>query len=93
MEETNKQIKQEKKVNYKKRVILVLIFLVLVSIFMFVKLRGEYLNILAIGQNYIDAFTQTIKYQYLVMGANFIVLFLLIYVTTKFIKKLTFRHR
>ena len=87
MEEANKQIKQEKKVNYKKRVILVLIFLVLVSIFMFVKLRGEYLNILAIGENYIDAFTQTIKYQYLVMGANFIILFLLIYITTKFIKK------
>lgn len=87
MEEANKQIKQEKKVNYKKRVILVLIFLVLISIFMFVKLRGEYLNILAIGDNYIDAFTQTIKYQYLVMGANFILLFLLIYITTKFIKR------
>ena len=87
MEEAKKTVKQEKKVNNKKRVILVLIFLVLVSIFMFVKLRGEYLNILAIGDNYIDAFTQTIKYQYLVMGANFIILFLLMYITTKFIKK------
>lgn len=87
MGDTDNGTKQEKKVNYKRRVILVLAFIVLVSIFMFVKLRGEYLNILSIGQNYIDVFNQTIKYQYMVTGINFVVLFFLIYFTTRFIKK------
>ena len=87
MEDANKETVQKKKINYKKRVILVLIFIVLVSIFMFVKLRGEYLNILSIGENYIDVFTQTIKYQYMVFGINIAVLFFLIYFTTRFIKR------
>ena len=87
MEDANKESVQKKKINYKKRVILVLIFIVLVSLFMFVKLRGEYLNILSIGENYIDVFTQTIKYQYMVFGINFAVLFFLIYFTTRFIKR------
>lgn len=87
MEDTNKEIKQVKKVNYKRRVMLVLMFIILVSIFMFVKLRGEYLNILSIGENYVDVFNQTIKYQYMVIGINFIIVFFLVYLTTKFIKK------
>ena len=87
MEDANKESVQKKKINYKKRVILVLIFIVLVSLFMFVKLRGEYLNILSIGENYIDVFTQTIKYQYMVFGINFVFLFFLIYFTTRFIKR------
>ena len=87
MEETKNEVKQEKKINLKVRVILVLVFVLLVAIFMFVNLRGEYLNILESGENYIEVFIQNIKYQYMVMGINFVVLFLLIYITTKIIKK------
>lgn len=87
MEDTNKETVQKKKVNYKLRVTLVLIFIVLVSLFMFVKLRGEYLNILSIGENYVQVFSQSIKYQYAIMGINFVILFALIYFTTRFIKK------
>ena len=87
MEETNKEFKKVSKTNYKLRVIVVLIFLVLAGIYMFIHLRGEYLNILAIGQNYIDVFNQTIRYQYNVMAINFLVLFFTIYFTTVFIKK------
>ena len=64
-----------KKTNYKARVILVLVFIALVVIFLFVNLRGKYLNILEIGQNYINVFWQNIEYQYKVMGVNFIFLF------------------
>lgn len=87
MEETKNEVKQEKKINLKARVILVLVFILLVSIFMFVNLRGEYLDILEAGENYIDVFTQNIKYQYMVMGINFVILFLAIYITTRFIKR------
>ncbi len=86
MEETNKT-KQTKKVNYKARVILVLVFIALVAVFMFVNLRGEYLNILEIGDNYTDVFMQNIKYKYTIMGVNFAFLFLAIYITTRFIKR------
>lgn len=86
-EETNKEIKQEKKVNYKRRVFLVLAFVICLSLFMFVKLRGEYLNILSIGKNFVAIFNKTIKYQYLIMGINFVILFFLIYFTTIFIKR------
>ena len=87
MEETNKETTPKKKVNYKLRVALVLVFVILVSLFMFVKLRGEYLNILSIGENYVQVFSQSIKYQYEIMGINFVVLFALIYFTTRFIKR------
>lgn len=87
MEETKNEVKQKKKINLKSRVILVLVFIILVAIFMFVNLRGEYLNILEAGENYIDVFMQNIKYQYMVMGINFVILFVVIYITTRFIKK------
>ena len=76
-----------KKSNYKFRVILVLLFIAIAGIYMFIRLRGEYLSILSIGQNYIEVFSKTIKYQYIVMGINFVILFLALYFTTVFIKK------
>ena len=71
----------------KTRVILVVVFLILLALYLGITLRGEYLNILSIGENYIDVFTQTIKYQYMVFGINFVFLFFLIYFTTRFIKR------
>ena len=61
MEETKNNVKQKKKINLKARAILVLSFILFVSIFMFVGLRGEYLNILQTGENYIQVFTQNIN--------------------------------
>ena len=87
MEEAKTEISQKKKINLKSRVILVLVFIFLVAIFMFVNLRGEYLSILQTGENYIEVFSQNIKYEYMVMGINFAFIFFLIYITTLFIKK------
>ena len=86
-EEAKTEISQKKKINLQSRVILVLVFIFLVAIFMFVNLRGEYLNILQAGENFKEVFSQNIKYEYLVIGINFVFVFLLMYITTKFIKK------
>ena len=51
MEEQVKTQTKEKKSNYKKRVILVLIFIVLFALYIFTTYRGEFLQIKEIGLN------------------------------------------
>lgn len=86
MEEQVKTQTKEKKTNYKKRVILVLIFIVLFALYAFINYRGEFLQIKEIGEEYIDVFNQNVRYQFIITGINFIVWFLAIYITNKFIK-------
>ena len=86
MEEQVKTQTKEKKANYKKRVILVLIFIVLFALYAFINYRGEFLQIKEIGEEYIDVFNQNVRYQFIITGINFIVWFLAIYITNKFIK-------
>ena len=45
----------------KKRVILVIAFLILFAIYLGITLRGEYLKTLEIGQEYLSVFKQNIK--------------------------------
>ena len=71
---------------HRKRVIFVLLFLVMCIVIGFINLRGEYLQILEIGQQYVSTFEQNIKYYLSVAIINFTILYFSIYVTTKFIK-------
>ncbi len=71
----------------KKRVILVVTFLILFAIYLGITLRGEYLKTLEIGQEYLSVFKQNIKIKMLVVLINFIVLYISTYITTKFIHK------
>jgi len=71
----------------KKRVILVIAFLILLAIYAVVNLRGEYLKTLGIGQEYIGVFQQNLKYKIGMILTNFIVLYILTYITTKFIHR------
>lgn len=71
----------------KKRVILVITFLILFAIYLVLTLRGEYLRTLEIGQEYISVFKQNIKYKVAVVLINFIVLYIATYITTKFIHR------
>lgn len=78
---------KEKKPSSKKRVFLVIAFLILVLAFMGIKLRGDYLNIQEIGENYLDIFQRNLQYSNLVLVVNFIIIFVATYITTRFIKK------
>ena len=88
MEETKmKDTTKGKTKKSKKRMLLVLLFIVVVAIYMLITLRGEYLNILEIGQDYVDVFKQNLTYRSLVMAINFCIVFVAVYITNKFIKK------
>ena len=71
----------------KKRVILVISFLVLLAIYTVVSLRGEYLKTLGIGQEYLGVFEQNLKFKIGMILTNFITLYILTYITTKFIHR------
>lgn len=77
--------KQKKPIN--KRVIIVLIFLLLYIIASFISYRGEYLEILEMGQDYLTVFYQNRKYQFITSLSLFLIVFISIYITNKFIKK------
>lgn len=77
--------KQKKPIN--KRVIIVLIFLLLYVIASFISYRGEYLEILEMGQDYLTVFYQNRKYQFITSLSLFLIVFISIYITNKFIKK------
>ena len=71
----------------KKRVVLVVTFLLLFAIYASVSLRGEYLRALEIGEEYVTVFKQDIKYRITFIGINFVVLYIATYITTRFIKR------
>lgn len=94
MQEEKKEIKQEIKNNkstktnkIKARVILVLAFIILMAIFAFVSYRGNYLETIEIGENFKQVFTQDLKYQYVTILVNFILLFIIISIVNNSIKK------
>ena len=71
----------------KKRIIIVSSFLLIFAIYLFVSIRGEYLQMLGMGQEFVDVFNQNIKYKISIMLINFTMLYFAIYMTTVFIKK------
>lgn len=73
--------------NNKKRVFLVISFLIIFAIYLAITLRGEYLQILQVGEEYISVFEQNIKYKVGIAVINFIVLYMATYITNRFIKR------
>ncbi|MBR6504704.1 MAG: UPF0182 family protein [Clostridia bacterium] len=82
-QQTNQAIPKKKS---KIRAIIVISFLILFAIFTFISFRVDYLEILEIGTNYEHIFWQNIKNEYTIIGINFIIVFLFIYITNKLIK-------
>lgn len=71
----------------KYRGILVFGFIVVFAIITYVLLRGSYLEYKEIGESYVQEFLTNIKFQYTIMGVNFILLYFIIYMTNRGIKK------
>ncbi len=92
MKENNSNIKidsnnkKESKKN-KKRMYIVLLFILLVLIIGYIIYRGEYLEILEIGEEYVSIFWQNVNYTAITFGINFIFLFIVIYLNNNRIKK------
>ena len=65
------------------KAILVIIFILVFSLTTFVSLRGSYLEYKELGENYIEIFYTNLRYKYIIMAINFVVLFILIYFCAK----------
>lgn len=88
MEENKKEQVQPKKIKkVRTRVVLVLGFLVIFLLLAFVSYRGSYLEMLEIGEKFIDVFQTNLKYKYAIMLINFLILFIAIYYTNRQIRK------
>lgn len=83
----NKTTQAEKPKKKKSRMYLVLLFLLLTALVMYVIYRGNYLEILELGENYLPIFWRNIVYTSITFITNFLVLFILIYFTNRKIKK------
>ena len=75
------------KFNKKIRTILVVIFIILYVLITYISLRGDYLEYLELGEQYIDVFFTNIKYKYSIMGISFIFIRIIIYLTNRGIRK------
>ena len=85
-EQQNALVKVEKK-KRKIRKWIVLIFLLIAIAVSYIIYRGNYLETLELGENYLSVFWKNVAYQISTFMTNFIILFLLIYITNKRIKK------
>jgi len=81
-------LKLKEKINNKNlKVTLVTLFIFIFMLVTFVSLRGNYLEYKELGQNYLDIFYTNLKYKYIIMAINFVIVFILIYFTNRGIKK------
>lgn len=85
MQVENKKVEVQKK--SKKRMLLVLAFLVIYLIYCYITFRGDYLAILEIGEQYTDIFTKNLYYKVICNLVNFAVLFFTIYIATRITKR------
>ena len=77
----------EKKKILTLRRILVTIFLIFFAIMTYINFRGSYLEYKELGENYLQTFLTREKYQYSVLGINFIIVYLIMYFSGRKIKK------
>ena len=75
------------KLKVKKRVIFVTIFLIVFAIYSYIVLRGSYLEMLGIGERYVEIYKQNIIHKIKVFIVSFIVVYLMTYIATAFIKR------
>ena len=84
MVKTSTNVKPKKD---RKRMFIVLLVIALLAIIFYVSYRGTYLKTLEIGEQYLSVLEKNIRFEYGTMLANFIVLFISIFITTKLIHK------
>ncbi len=71
----------------RKRVIFVILFIIAFAIYSYINIRGEYLQILGIGEKYVEIFKHNLEQRIYVFAISFAIIYLLTYITTVFIKK------
>ena len=75
------------KIGKKTRAIFVILFIALYLIMTYISLRGQYLEYVELGEQYVEKFLTDIKYKYSIMGISFIFLSIILYFTNRGIRK------
>ena len=68
------------------KIVITLLFILVITIGFAISYRAAYLQTLEIGENYLDIFYTNIKFKYQVMGFNFILLFVILFIQNIIIK-------
>lgn len=79
--------KKQFKISNKLKTILVITFIVIYVLATYISLRGQYLEYLELGEQYVHKFFTDIKFKYIIMFVNFILLSIILYFTNRGIKK------
>ncbi len=86
--ESNAKVKtRAKKKKHKKRAFVVALFSIFFMIIAFIMYRGNYLEVLEIGEKYVGSFNLNVKYRAITIVVSFAWVYLLMYTTNKRIKK------
>ena len=64
----------------KLKFIISILFIIIAIIGIFISYRSSYLQTTEIGTDYLDVFYTNVKYKYQVMGFNFILFFIMLYI-------------
>lgn len=75
------------KIGKKTRVVLVIAFIALYILITYISLRGQYLEFIELGEQYVDKFVIDLKYKYSIMGISFVILSVILYITNLGIKR------
>ena len=75
------------KIGKKTRVILVIAFIAIYALVTYISLRGQYLEYVELGEQYVEKFFTDIKYKYSIMGISFVFLSVILFFMNKSIKK------
>ena len=75
------------RISKKMRVIIVIAFIAIYVLGTYVSLRGQYLEYVELGEQYVQKFITDIKYKYSIMGISFVLLSIIFYFTNRGIKK------
>lgn len=87
MEKQKNKTKITAKIKNRKRLVAVLGVLLVAIIIAYILFRGSYLEMLEVGENYIEVYWQNIKYMSITLITNFSLIYIMIYTTNTSIKK------
>ena len=69
------------RISKKMRAIIVIAFIAIYVLGTYVSLRGQYLEYVELGEQYVQKFVTDIKYKYSIMGISFVLLSIIFYFT------------
>lgn len=87
MEKQKSNTNEKKNKSIQLRNIAVLIAVLIFAVIIAISIRGQYLDVIGISEDYIDVFYQNVKNKASVFGVSFITIYISVYITNKFIKK------